>query len=304
MFYKNITNKELHIIRRDDLIEFTKSIGFSLIPLISNLTPEGSFELSRLVIELRDIDSYDDIKSVIYNFFGCKNNTELVSLLYRVIVTMGIPFEINGNKSLGIIDEIIFGFRTPYNVLSDNKNLNINKKRFLFINGIGSDINTHNNNISTLDEYFNVSFDGVYNPTHSIIIDVLTVVTQYFTDSMCNLLFKCVINYLFSEVDASSIAIVAHSKGTITVGYVIRIMIFTIIIPGYLKNATKEQRSNADTCISIIMKLRVYTLANCAISNNFLKIGDKYYPEQYSFCNTGDPVPMFGRIGDLYLQYY
>jgi hypothetical protein len=302
--YKQLTNEELHKIRCDEPIKFINNIVYILIPVLYKCTPEGGFEISRLVHDLSNVKSFEEIENVIYGFLGCKCFNELVSLLYRVIIPMGVPFETSGQKSLGIIDEIIFGFRIPYNVLSDNKKPNINDKRFLYINGIGCDINIHNNNISTLDEFFNVSFDGVYNPTHSIPTDVLTVITQYFTDSTCNLLFKCIINYFYSAVDASSITIVAHSKGTITIGYVIRILIFNIIIPGYLKNATKEQRDTADICINIIMKMRIYALSNCALSNNFLKIGDKYFPEFYSFCNTGDPVPTFGRLGDLYLQYY
>jgi hypothetical protein len=301
---KQLTNEEINNIIRNDILRFIKESVSIAIPIIyNNITPEGLLELSNFYSYIFDTKSVKDLAQASTAHFGSENYIDFISLIIRITIPMGIPFEISGNKSLNILDEIIYGFRIPYTVLSSNRIVNPTKK-YLFINGIGCDLNTHNHSKSTLDEYFGTSFDGVYNPTHSIPTDILTIVTQYFTNKYCILLFKCVLNYLYSVVGTDSITVVTHSKGTITISYIITIMITRIIAPGYLKNATKKQRRIADTCIGIIKKMRVYALANCAMSNHFLKIGDKYYPELYSFCNKGDPVPLCGRLSDMYLQYY
>jgi hypothetical protein len=299
----NFTNAENHRIKRHDIIGFLRTIIFVLPPFTDRLTPEGTLNISRLYKNLRNMTSINELEYIICSFFTTKNYPELFSFIYRISIPMGAPIEVNGKKSYGIVKEYIAGFRTPCNILSGKKMLNKNK-RYLFINGMGTDINVHKNYLDFLEKTFNVTVDGIYNPTHSILLDTVTLFTQYLSATADTILFDCVMNYIFSVVDEDEIVIIAHSKGTVTIGYVVYFIIYNIIVTGFLKSATTEQHLIAVRGINIIKKMRVYTIANCAISNDFLKIGDKYYPEFYSFCNIGDPVPWFGRLGDAYLQYY
>jgi hypothetical protein len=298
-----LTNAELHNIKRTDNISFARALLFSMIPLFQRLTPDGTLELSYIYNGLNNITSIYQLESTISSFVCTENYFELFSLLYRVTVPMGLPIEIDGRRSYTIFKEFLAGFRTPYNLFS-GKIITNRCKKCLFINGVGTDINVHKNNLSMLENIFNCPFDGVYSPTRSISVDLLSIVTQYLSATSETILFDCIISYIFSASHDCEVVIVAHSRGTITIGYIIYFIIYNMIIPGYLKGASYQERTLSDNCIQKLKLLRIYSLANCAISNDFLKIGDKYYPEFYSMCNLGDPVPHFGRLGDIYLQYY
>jgi hypothetical protein len=298
-----LTNTEIHNIKRLDIVNFTRAINFTFIQFFERLDPEHAFEISRLIKQLLNMTSVYDLEYTICAFLCTKNYNELFSAIYRTIIPIGSPIELNAMVSYGIIEEYVSGYRFPCNIMSSRRLLNKNK-RYLYINGMGVDINIHKNNVKFIEKMFNISCDGVYNPTHSVFIDTATMITQYISATSKSMLFECIMNYIYSVADEDEIVIIAHSKGTITIGYVVFFIIYNIIIPGYLKNATPEKYLVAVRSINILKKMRIYAISNCAISNDFLKIGDKYYPEFNSFCNLGDPVPRFGRLGDVYLQYY
>ena len=183
-----LTNVELHNIKRDDLVNFTRAMIFTFISFMEKVTPDGMFEFSRVGRDLRNMTSIYDLESTICSFISTKNYTEFFSILYRAFVPMGSPVELNTIFSYGVIEEYISGYRCPYNTMSSRKLLN-NNKRYLYVNGMGTDINVHKNNITFIEKIFNITCDGIYNPTHSVLLDGITMVTQYLSATSRSLLY-------------------------------------------------------------------------------------------------------------------